>query len=36
MDGDAVTDDAGDGPQYNDGLSDEDLEIRFRVLNLIY
>ena len=33
---DAVIDDVGDGPHYNDGLSDEDLEIRFRVLNVIY
>lgn len=32
---DAVID-VGDGPHYNDGLSDEDLEIRFRVLNVIY
>ena len=33
---DAVIDDVGDGPHYNDGLSDEDLEIRFRVLNVMY
>ena len=32
---DAVID-VGDGPHYNDGLSDEDLEIRFRVLNDMY